>query len=232
MTIIRITSWCWRWDVGLTSSVNSPKTFPSSRRNLPPFCPSTAAGACVNAWTICKPTNQAFDQHNVSWIKWPDWLLTDNVTVFGLYCLHGAQTFCPRSVQRFLLVTFEGTAFFESLTRGQSTQTSHLLVEKDPEKICRWSEELFLHAEFTGWDLDAGVDRSSCAARGGNLFHTTRTKVWWELQHNQSPDGSDFCNSEYFRLLVWTWKTWNKPEFYPAWLWTATWTEASPHHWL
>lgn len=42
-------------NVSLTSSVNSPKTFPSSRRNFPPLSPSTVAGLRVNAWTICTP---------------------------------------------------------------------------------------------------------------------------------------------------------------------------------
>lgn len=53
---------------------------------------------------------------------------------------------------------------------------AHLLVEEDSVELSRRGEELFSHAEFTGGDLDAGADWSSCAARGGNLFHTTRTK--------------------------------------------------------
>lgn len=39
--------------------MNSPKIFPSSRRNLPPLWPSTVAGARVNAWTICGGRRQA-----------------------------------------------------------------------------------------------------------------------------------------------------------------------------
>lgn len=57
---------------------------------------------------------------------------------------------------------------------------AHLLVEEDPVELSWRGEEHFFHAEFTGGDLDAGVDRSSCAARGGNLFNSRmRTKVWW-----------------------------------------------------
>lgn len=37
----------------LTSSTNSPHTFPSRSRNFPPFWFSTTASACVNARTIC-----------------------------------------------------------------------------------------------------------------------------------------------------------------------------------
>ena len=48
----------------LTRSWNSPITFPSSIRNLPPFSASTIAAAWVNAWTIYLCTQQT---HRFNW---------------------------------------------------------------------------------------------------------------------------------------------------------------------
>lgn len=58
------------------------------------------------------------------------------------------------------------------------TAEAHLFVQKDPVEFSWWGEKRFFQCKFTGGDLDAGVDGSGCAGRGGNLFHTS-IEVWW-----------------------------------------------------
>lgn len=53
----------------LTSSWNSPNTFPPNRRNLPPFSGSTTAAVCVNACTIYRNTCTAFEKFITSLYK-------------------------------------------------------------------------------------------------------------------------------------------------------------------
>lgn len=52
------------------------------------------------------------------------------------------------------------------LYEAEPDTEAHLLVEEDPVEVCWRGEELVLQGEFTGGDLDAGVDRSNCAAGG------------------------------------------------------------------
>lgn len=49
-------------------------------------------------------------------------------------------------------------------SRVRYGEEAYILVEEDPVEISRGGEELFPHAELAGGDLDAGVDRSNCAA--------------------------------------------------------------------
>lgn len=67
--------------------------------------------------------------------------------------------------------TLQTRSFSCIIYENKKCDEAHLLVEEDPVEVGRRGEELFSHAEFTGGDLDAGVDRSRRAARGRNLHH-------------------------------------------------------------
>lgn len=111
------------------------------------------------------------------------------------------------------------------------TDEAHVFVEKDPVEISRWGEKRFFQGEFTGGDLDAGVDGSHRAGRGGNLFHTS-TRVRRAL--------ISLCATTNSTIHARVDNVWAKgqiftvhlPQFYPPWLWTVMWTVAWPHRWL
>lgn len=106
---------------------------------------------------------------------------------------------------------------------------AHLLVEKDPVEVCWGGEELVLEGEFTGGNLDAGVDWSSCAARGRNLLKTTRRKPL--MSSAAALQGDPGCAGESFRA-VGRGGCQHRPAPYPPWPWPVSRSEAWPRRWL
>lgn len=119
---------------------------------------------------VWMPGPSAHRQHRLAKNSHTDCSQIKSLLSAGPLKLVSVNASCPFS-------SFENKLNHSGFRHWWLTGDAHLLVEEDPVELSWWGEESFSHAEFTGGDLDAGagVDWSSCGARGGNLFKKTKS---------------------------------------------------------